>query len=53
MFFCQNWWLSWFLRLDGTLFEQPAWIVLVEGLRCLTYLQDAGPRKSPNPLEIH
>jgi hypothetical protein len=28
------------LRLDGTRFEQPSWLVLVEGLRCLTYLQD-------------
>ena len=27
-------------RLDGTLFEHPSWLVLVEGLRCLTYLQD-------------
>ena len=28
------------LRLDGTHFEEPSWCVLVEGLRCLTYLQD-------------
>lgn len=27
-------------RLDGTRFEHPSWLVLVEGLRCLTYLQD-------------
>jgi len=28
------------LKLDGTRFEQPSWLVLVEGLRCLTYLQE-------------
>lgn len=30
------------LKLDGTRFEQPSWLVLVEGLRCLTYLQELG-----------
>ena len=30
------------LKLDGTVFEQPSWLVLVEGLRCLTYLQELG-----------
>eukprot|EP00438_Fugacium_kawagutii_P015101 Skav214592 [mRNA] locus=scaffold57:452556:454656:+ [translate_table: standard] len=30
------------LKLDGTRFEHPSWLVLVEGLRCLTYLQELG-----------
>lgn len=30
------------LKLDGTHFEEPSWCVLVEGLRCLTYLQELG-----------
>ena len=34
------------LRLGGTRFEQPSWLVLVEGLRCLTYLQDRFPSLS-------
>lgn len=35
-----SWYLGILLRLDGTVFEQPSWLVLVEGLRCLTYLQE-------------
>lgn len=40
-------------RLDGTRFEHSSWLVLVEGLRCLTYLQDEESAAKHEYTSIH